>query len=146
MIGLGTTMTFIGKSGLYASILSPHETMFGLPTYGGSSPSISDASGVGGVSLVEVVPLSCPVDSIYISIVFRRRPNRRVSDRVMEVEVASGDESRIGGKVVDLVVGISSIMGDGETKCSTSSTGGGGGGAAFGFLTADYEQLFSSLV
>ena len=112
MIGLGTTMTFIGKSDLYDSILSPCGTMFRLPTCGGLSPRISDASWVGGVPLAEVLPLACPTDSAFVSKVVRHRPDKRVFDRVMEVEAMCGDDSQNCGRVVDLVVGISSIMGD----------------------------------
>lgn len=93
MIGFGTTVRFIGKSGQYDSILSSCGTVSRLPPYGGSDPSSSDSSDVGCVLLEEVVPFACPANSTSISIVARHQPDRRVSDRVMEVEVVFGEDS-----------------------------------------------------
>lgn len=51
MLGLGTPVTFIGKSGQYSSILSPYRIVSRIPPYGGFDPCIGEASDVGYVPL-----------------------------------------------------------------------------------------------
>lgn len=53
---------------------------------GGSDRSSDDAIDVSYVPLTEVVPFACPTDSTFVSIVVRHQLDRRVSDRVTEVE------------------------------------------------------------
>jgi len=109
-----------------------------LPLCGGPDPSIGDASDVGCVPLAEVVPFAYPADSTSVSTIVLCWLDRRVSDRVAEVEAMCRDDSHDWCKAVEVLVGISSIMGDVEIDFSTSLVRSTTTGvvAVFGFLTA----------
>lgn len=93
MLGFGTTRRLIGKSGWYGSSLFPSGVVvLGIFPYGGFDLTSSDNDSCWVLS-AEVVPIYYSADSTSISTFFGRRLDKRVSDRVAEVEAMCGESS-----------------------------------------------------